>query len=450
MVHTPVGRTDFCPPRGNAGGMPSRPGVRLAARLEARALLPSPLPYPDDLPITGRKEDILAALVANQVVIVAGETGSGKSTQLPKMCLEAGRGSAGMIGHTQPRRIAARSIAERVADELGVALGALVGYKVRFTDRVGDGTLVKVMTDGVLLAELHSDPGLHNYDTIIVDEAHERSLNIDFILGYLKRLLPSRPDLRVIITSATIDTERFSDHFDGAPVIEVSGHVYPVELRYQPMTQDAATDDDGALDEGGDPEAPDEVQAVCDAVGELYTEAPGRHLGFSARGKGDPGHRGHAGEDGLERPRSPVPVRAAQLRRAAPDLRTARRAPSCSIDKRRGDFSHRPGDPLRRRSRDGSHLSLQPADQGPAASHRARFAGVCQPAGGTLRPARPRHLRTALLRAGFRGAPPFSPSRRYCGQIWRPWCCRWRRSASERSKTSPSSTHLTGATSKTE
>ncbi len=260
--------------------MPSRPGVRLAARLEARALLPSPLPYPDDLPITGRKEDILAALVANQVVIVAGETGSGKSTQLPKMCLEAGRGSAGMIGHTQPRRIAARSIAERVADELGVALGALVGYKVRFTDRVGDGTLVKVMTDGVLLAELHSDPGLHNYDTIIVDEAHERSLNIDFILGYLKRLLPSRPDLRVIITSATIDTERFSDHFDGAPIIEVSGRVYPVELRYQPMTQDAATDDDGALDEGGDPEAPDEVQAVCDAVGELYTEAPGDILVF--------------------------------------------------------------------------------------------------------------------------------------------------------------------------
>jgi ATP-dependent helicase HrpA len=253
----------------------------LAARLEARALLPSPLPYPEDLPITGRKDDILAALAANQVVIVAGETGSGKSTQLPKMCLEAGRGSAGMIGHTQPRRIAARSIAERVAEELGATLGGPVGYKVRFTDRVGDGTLVKVMTDGVLLAELHSDPGLHNYDTIIVDEAHERSLNIDFILGYLKRLLPSRPDLRVIITSATIDTERFSAHFDGAPIIEVSGRVYPVDLRYQPMTQDAdGTGADGALDEGGGVEAPDEVQAVCDAVGELYTEATGDILVF--------------------------------------------------------------------------------------------------------------------------------------------------------------------------
>ncbi len=244
-------------------------------------MLPRPLPYPEDLPITARKQDVLAALGANQVVIVAGETGSGKSTQLPKMCLEAGRGSVGMIGHTQPRRIAARSIAERVAEELGATLGGPVGYKVRFTDRVGDGTLVKVMTDGVLLAELHSDPGLHNYDTIIVDEAHERSLNIDFILGYLKRLLPTRPDLRVIITSATIDTERFSAHFDGAPVIEVSGRVYPVELRYQPMTDDGGGGDaDAALDDAGDVEAPDEVQAVCEAVGELYTEAPGDILVF--------------------------------------------------------------------------------------------------------------------------------------------------------------------------
>ena len=370
--------------------------------------MPSPLPYPEDLPITGRKEDILAALAANQVVIVAGETGSGKSTQLPKMCLEAGRGSAGMIGHTQPRRIAARSIAERVAEELGATLGGPVGYKVRFTDRVGDGTLVKVMTDGVLLAELHSDPGLHSYDTIIVDEAHERSLNIDFILGYLKRLLPSRPDLRVIITSATIDTERFSAHFDDAPVIEVSGRVYPVELRYQPMSQDAdGADGDGAVDEGGDMEAPDEVQAVCDAVGELYTEAPGDILGFPPRGKGDPRYGGRAGQDEPERPRSLVLVRAAQFGGAAPDFRAARRAPSRPIDKRRRDLSHRPGDPLRRRPWDGADLSLQPADQGPAASHRACFAGVCQPAGRTMRPAWSRDMRAALLGAGFRGPSPF-------------------------------------------
>ena len=286
MVHAPLGGPTFVGIDVMLGRclLLRRPGARLARAPGSAcgaALLPSPLPYPEDLPITGRKEDILAAVAANQVVIVAGETGSGKSTQLPKMCLEAGRGSSGMIGHTQPRRIAARSIAERVAEELAATLGGPVGYKVRFTDRVGDGTLVKVMTDGVLLAELHSDPGLHSYDTIIVDEAHERSLNIDFILGYLKRLLPSRPDLRVIITSATIDTDRFSAHFDGAPVIEVSGRVYPVELRYQAMSQDTnGTDADGALDEGGDAEAPDEVQAVCDAVGELYTEAPGDILVF--------------------------------------------------------------------------------------------------------------------------------------------------------------------------
>ena len=168
----------------------------------------------------------MAALTASQVLVVSGETGSGKSTQLPKICLEAGRGTAGMIGHTQPRRIAAGSIAERVADELGVSFGGPVGYKVRFTDRVSDATLLKVMTDGVLLAELHGDPELRSYDTLIIDEAHERSLNIDFILGYVKRLLPARPDLKVIITSATIDTERFSHHFDGAPVIEVSGQTY--------------------------------------------------------------------------------------------------------------------------------------------------------------------------------------------------------------------------------
>ena len=213
----------------------------------------------------------MAALGASQVLVVAGETGSGKSTQLPKMCLEAGRGSTGMIGHTQPRRIAARSIAERVAEELGVSFGGPVGYKVRFTDRVSDATLLKVMTDGVLLAELHGDPGLRSYDTLIIDEAHERSLNVDFILGYVKRLLPSRPDLKVIITSATIDTERFSHHFDGAPVIEVSGRTYPVEVRYQPL---------GAGGDGTDEDSMDEVQAVCHAVEDLWCEGPGDILVF--------------------------------------------------------------------------------------------------------------------------------------------------------------------------
>ncbi len=249
-------------------------------------MLPSPLPYPEDLPITARKDEILAALVAHQVIVVAGETGSGKSTQLPKICLEAGRGNAGLIGHTQPRRIAARSLAERVAEELGVPFGGPVGYKVRFTDRVSEGTLVKLMTDGVLLAELHGGPDLRQYDTLIIDEAHERSLNIDFILGYLSRLLPSRPDLKVIITSATIDTERFSQHFGDAPVIEVSGRAYPVEIRYRPVTEDG-DDDDGASAGRDDASAgradagpADEVQAVCQAVAELGAEGPGDILVF--------------------------------------------------------------------------------------------------------------------------------------------------------------------------
>src|SRR5215813_7138719 len=172
--------------------------------------------YPPDLPVSQRKDEIAAAIRDHQVVIVAGETGSGKTTQLPKICLELGRGVAGQIGHTQPRRIAARTVAERIADELGTEIGTAVGYKVRFTDRSSDNTLVKVMTDGILLTEMSRDRRLLRYDTLIIDEAHERSLNIDFILGYLKRLLPSRPDLKVIITSATIDPERFSKHFGGA------------------------------------------------------------------------------------------------------------------------------------------------------------------------------------------------------------------------------------------
>src|SRR5215472_10831173 len=201
-----------------------------------RARPPVPaVSYPPELPVSQRKDEIAAAMRDHQVVIVAGETGSGKTTQLPKICLELGRGVVGQIGHTQPRRIAARTVAERIADELGTELGAAVGYKVRFTDKSSDGTLIKVMTDGILLAELQRDRQLRRYDTLIIDEAHERSLNIDFILGYLKQLLPARPDLKVIITTATIDPERFSKHFWDAPIIEVSGRTYPVEVRYRPL-----------------------------------------------------------------------------------------------------------------------------------------------------------------------------------------------------------------------
>lgn len=204
---------------------------RLQARLSA---LPKP-EYPLELPVSGKKDEIAAAIQKHQVVIVCGETGSGKTTQLPKICLELGRGVSGLIGHTQPRRIAARSVASRIAQELKSPLGEAVGYKVRFNDKLSESSYVKLMTDGILLAETQSDKFLNGYDTIIIDEAHERSLNIDFLLGYLKQLLPKRPDLKIIVTSATIDADRFSNHFDGAPVIEVSGRTYPVEIRYRPL-----------------------------------------------------------------------------------------------------------------------------------------------------------------------------------------------------------------------
>jgi len=198
------------------------------------ASLPRP-EYPLELPVSGRKDEISAAIIKNQVVIVCGETGSGKTTQLPKICLELGRGVSGLIGHTQPRRIAARSVASRIAQELKSPLGEVVGYKVRFNDKLSESSYVKLMTDGILLAETQGDKFLNAYDTIIIDEAHERSLNIDFLLGYLKQLLPKRPDLKIIVTSATIDADRFSRHFNGAPVIEVSGRTYPVEIRYRPL-----------------------------------------------------------------------------------------------------------------------------------------------------------------------------------------------------------------------
>src|SRR5690348_2741405 len=211
--------------------------------------------YPADLPVSARRDDIAAAIRDHQVVIVAGETRSGKTTQLPKICLELGRAQERLIGHTQPRRIAARSVAERIASELGTELGDLVGYQVRFTQQTSKASRLKVMTDGILLAELQRDRQLRKYDTIIIDEAHERSLNIDFLLGYLKQLLPRRPDLKLIVTSATLDAERFARHFgsDGepAPVLEVSGRNYPVEVRYRPIG--------GAADEADDEEELEEA-----------------------------------------------------------------------------------------------------------------------------------------------------------------------------------------------
>ncbi|MFC3395470.1 ATP-dependent RNA helicase HrpA [Brenneria rubrifaciens] len=237
-------------------------------RVENRRAARPAIHYPEQLPVSQKKDAIISALREHQVVIVAGETGSGKTTQLPKICLELGRGVRGLIGHTQPRRLAARTVADRIAAELETPLGGCVGYKVRFNDRVGDDTLVKLMTDGVLLAEIQQDRLLMQYDTLIIDEAHERSLNIDFILGYLRQLLPKRPDLKVIITSATIDPQRFSRHFDNAPIVEVSGRTYPVEVRYRPVVEEAEESDR------------DQLQAIFDAVDELGREGPGDILIF--------------------------------------------------------------------------------------------------------------------------------------------------------------------------
>ncbi|MDT0530912.1 ATP-dependent RNA helicase HrpA [Micromonospora sp. DSM 115977] len=261
--------------------------ARAEAVLAGRRAAVPVVTYPAQLPVSERKDDIAAAIRDHQVVIVAGETGSGKTTQLPKICLELGRGITGLIGHTQPRRLAARTVADRIAEELGTELGDVVGYKVRFADQVSDRSLVKLMTDGILLAELQTDRMLRQYDTLIIDEAHERSLNIDFILGYLRQLLPRRPDLKVIITSATIETERFARHFAGpptadepdgvpAPVVEVSGRTYPVEVRYRPLVEVAEGEDDGEDEEN----VRDQVQAIGDAVEELAAEGPGDVLVF--------------------------------------------------------------------------------------------------------------------------------------------------------------------------
>ncbi|MFF4087746.1 ATP-dependent RNA helicase HrpA [Streptomyces nigra] len=239
---------------------------RIAAR---RARVPA-IGYPEQLPVSQKKDEIAAAIRDHQVVIVAGETGSGKTTQIPKICMELGRGVRGMIGHTQPRRIAARTVAERVAEELDTPLGEAVGWKVRFTDQVNpEATFVKLMTDGILLAEIQTDRELRAYDTIIIDEAHERSLNIDFLLGYLAQLLPKRPDLKVVITSATIDPERFSRHFGDAPIVEVSGRTYPVEVRYRPLLEEDSEDADR-----------DQITAITDAVEELMGEGKGDILVF--------------------------------------------------------------------------------------------------------------------------------------------------------------------------
>jgi ATP-dependent helicase HrpA len=308
--------------------------LRAVSKAEAlierrRASVPA-ISYPPQLPVSERKDDLLAAIRDHQVVIVAGETGSGKTTQLPKICLELGRGINGAIAHTQPRRLAARTVAERIAYELGVPLGEAVGYAVRFSDRSRPETLVRLMTDGLLLAQTQRDKLLRRYDTIIVDEAHERSLNIDFLLGTLHRILPRRPDLKLIITSATIDPDRFAAHFGGAPVVEVSGRTYPVEVRYRPV-EDADRDQE---------------DAIADAVEELQRQGPGDVLVFLS---GEREIRDTA--DVLAgRLRSGVEILPLYARlSAAEQQRVFRTGP-----RRRVVLATNVGDPLRRRSWDGA------------------------------------------------------------------------------------------------
>lgn len=292
--------------RARAEGGEARPPREQREPREAREprtarapVTPNPIPpisFPESLPVSGKREEIASAIAANQVVIVCGETGSGKTTQLPKICLELGRGlgagGKGLIGHTQPRRLAASSTGRRIAEELGTPFGEVVGYKVRFTDNLAPGASVKLMTDGILLAETQTDPLLRAYDTLIIDEAHERSLNIDFLLGYLKQILPKRPDLKLIVTSATIDAERFARHFGSeekqAPVFEVSGRLYPVEMRYRPIADDrpaAIRNAEGAAS-GRDRQKSareaerDLMDGIVDAVDELCREGPGDVLVF--------------------------------------------------------------------------------------------------------------------------------------------------------------------------
>src|SRR5437660_1700963 len=249
---------------GDGGARLAQQLAQARARVERRRASVPAVSYPPALPVSARHDDLLAAIRDHQVVVVAGETGSGKTTQLPKLCLELGRGVRGAIAHTQPRRIAARTVAQRIADELDVPLGGAVGYAIRFDERGSEDTLVRLVTDGLLLAEIQHDRLLRRYDTVILDEAHERSLNIDFLLGYLKGLLARRPELKVIVTSATIDPEQFSRYFDGAPVVEVSGRTYPVEVRYRPP----------------DDLEHDEPDAIAAAVEELMREGGGDVLVF--------------------------------------------------------------------------------------------------------------------------------------------------------------------------
>ncbi len=437
--------------------------ARVARR---RATVPS-LRFPPELPVSDRVDDLAAAIAANQVVIVAGETGSGKSTQLPKICLQIGRGVRGMIGHTQPRRIAARALAERIAEETGTAVGGAVGYAIRFGDHTGPDTLVKLMTDGILLNEIVRDRMLWAYDTIIIDEAHERSLNIDFLLGYLRDLLPRRPDLKLIITSATIDPQRFSQHFGDAPIVEVSGRTYPVEIRYRPFGLDEQADPD--LDDGEGVGAPGARSARSGAqpgaggghrpgAGDLRRNgriAAGRgrgHPGVPVRRTGDHRHRrGLARSPGVASAESPRCSRCTAGCPPPTSTRCSRPTPgdgSCwppTWPKRRSpsrvsatsSIRARPGSPGIRRAARCSDCRSNRSRRRPPGSGPAVAAGSpTASASGCI----PRRTSPAV---------PHSPTRRSPAPRLPRSSCRWRRSISATSPFSGSSTRPTAGRSPT-
>jgi ATP-dependent helicase HrpA len=374
---------------------------RSIAKCEARASAKPAITYPPDLPVAQRADEIAQAIRAHQVVIVCGETGSGKTTQLPKICLAAGRGERGLIGHTQPRRIAARAVATRIAQELSQPVGEAVGYKVRFTDHTQPDAYIKLMTDGILLAETQGDRELLAYDTIIVDEAHERSLNIDFLLGYLKQLCLKRPDLKVVITSATLDAERFARHFgtaaQPAPVIEVSGRVFPVDVRFRPLRRGAGAGEAVLQNEADDEEELEE--AIVNTAEDLWREGPGDILVFlpgerEIRETGDLLRRGLA-----RRPyASQVEILPLFARLSVTEQQRifAQRAAHRARHQCRGNFADRAGHPLRGRRGTGPGQALFATQQDNAAADREGGAGRGQPARRPLRPRAGRHLRAAL------------------------------------------------------
>ena len=333
---------------------------------------------------------------------MAGETGSGKTTQLPKLCLELGRGVRGAVAHTQPRRLAARTVAERIAEELDVPLGEAVGYAVRFSDRSRQDTLVRVMTDGLLLAEIRHDKELRRYDTIIVDEAHERSLNVDFLLGYLATLLPRRPDLKLIITSATIDPERFSRHFGDAPIVEVSGRTYPVEVRYRPLARRTTT--------------PDQTDAIGDAVEELQRDNPGDVLVFLSgeREIRDTAEAlsGRLGDD-MEVLPLYARLAATEQQRIFRPHRKRRVVLATNVAETSLTV---PGHPLGRGPRHRAHQPLQRAAEGPAPADRADLPGLRRPARRAAAGARPTASASGSTARRTSPSARATPTRRSCAR----------------------------------